>query len=167
MELLIDKSNIDEFRNEIWTNKLKEVNFKLFCTPSNYTKILNKDDAKIEKIREEGLPITYNLTLNGFDKKVDMLNYFMINTDEVVCDRCCSSSFMLIKGNFNTSLKETVWMPKLETYISRDLLGMYYFCNPQVPVNYLTDYWVCPTCKEIHKFDYDCELGLIFNQNSL
>lgn len=36
--------------------------------------------------------------------------------------------------------------------------------NFQVPINYKTHYWYCPHCNELHKFKYDYDIGLIFDQ---
>lgn len=98
-------------------------------------------------------------------------NYFIINDVGYgqVCHKCGSSGYVLLilDDNYKCNLDNKVFTPCLESYFTLKVpLNSDWFIRMfPVPINPKTDYWYCPYCNEIHKFKYDRNIGLRFDQD--
>lgn len=102
--------------------------------------------------------------------KGGMTNYFIVSDvcEGVTCEKCNSfgAIILLLDKGLKSNLENKVFLPALEYYYvlgiepeSDELLR-----HPPVPINPDTDYWYCPYCNEMHKFNYDNKKGLIYDQ---
>ena len=97
-------------------------------------------------------------------------NYFIVNDLGYgeVCEKCHNSGSViyLSDSNYLSGLEEKIFTPCFETYYALKIQpeSATFAENFPIPVNYKTDYWYCPYCNELHKFKYDEELGLLYDQ---
>lgn len=102
--------------------------------------------------------------------KGGLTNYFIISDACAggVCKKCNSlgAIILLLDKDLKSNLEDKVFLPGLEYYYSlgiqphsEELLR-----HPPVPVNPDKDFWYCPYCNEMHRFEYDDRLGMIYEQ---
>lgn len=100
-------------------------------------------------------------------------NYFIINDIGYggICDKCGTDGIVVLLNdkNYIENLDKKIWLPSLETYMSLKINpeDEEFFRNFPIAINPNTDFWYCPNCKELHKFNYDNQLGLTFDQEVL
>ena len=77
-----------------------------------------------------------------------------------------ASVIYLSDSNYLSGLEEKIFIPYFKTYYALNIQpeSATFAENFPIPVNYKTDYWYCPYCNELHKFKYDEELGLLYDQ---
>lgn len=186
---------LETFRENNWINFVKRDGIIKEANKDNILKIIDEEYSRILDIIKLRLPSTPTITMSGgiFDKiknskgeglnlfdmtsssdteiKSSAVNYFIINDIGYgeVCEKCGGSSYVLVleDENYLKDLDKKVWLPSSETYYNLQIpisdIGIAF----PVPANPDTDLWVCPTCKEVHKFKYDNEIGLLFDQEVL
>ena len=186
---------LETFRENNWINFIKCDGIIKEANKDNILKIIDEEYSRILDIIKSRLPSLPTITMSGgiFDKiknskgkelnlfdmtsssdteiKSSAVNYFIINDIGCgeVCEKCGSSSYVLVleDENYLKDLDKKVWLPSSETYYNLQIpisdIGIAF----PVPANPDTDLWVCPICKEVHKFKYDNEIGLLFDQEVL
>lgn len=176
---------IDElefFRERNWKNFIKLDGIIKEVKKEEILDVIEEDIERIIAIIESNIPCAPTIEIQGLPSIKDILsfnsqpgdikqgatNYFIINDMGYgpVCEKCGGHSYVLLlqDNNYLDNLEEKVWLPSAETYynmrIDVDEIGSAF----PVPVNPDKDLWVCPICNEIHKFKYDNETGLEFDQ---
>lgn len=186
---------LETFRENNWINFVKSNGIIKEANKDNILKIIDKEYSRILDVIKLRLPSLPTITMYGgildkiknskgeelnlFDMtsssdtkvKSSAVNYFIINDIGYgeVCEKCGSSSYILVleDENYLKDLDKKVWLPSSETYYNLQIpisdIGIAF----PIPANPDTDLWVCPTCKEVHKFKYDNEIGLLFDQEVL
>ena len=186
---------LETFRENNWINFVKSDGIIKEANKDNILKIIDKEYSRILDVIKLRLPSLPTITMYGgildkiknskgeelnlFDMtsssdtkiKSSAVNYFIINDIGYgeVCEKCGSSSYILVleDENYLKDLDKKVWLPSSETYYNLQIpisdIGIAF----PIPANPDTDLWVCPTCKEVHKFKYDNEIGLLFDQEVL
>jgi hypothetical protein len=97
-------------------------------------------------------------------------NYFIVNNlgNGEVCEKCHNSGIVIYSSdsNYLSGMEEKMFIPCFETYYALRIQpeSPVFAENFPIPINYKTDYWYCPYCNELHKFGYDEETGLEYNQ---
>lgn len=100
-------------------------------------------------------------------------NYFILNdlASGGICEKCGSSGIvvLLMDQDYDDNLDEKVFLPSYETYYACkiDPKSSDFMSNFPVPINHNTDYWYCPYCNEVHKFNYSDDFGLEYDQEVL
>jgi hypothetical protein len=97
-------------------------------------------------------------------------NYFIVNNlgNGEVCEKCHNSGIVIYLSdtNYLSGMEEKMFIPCFETYYALNIQpedGVFAENFP-VPINCENDYWYCPYCNELHKFGYDEETGLEYDQ---
>lgn len=186
---------LETFRENNWINFIKCDGIIKEANKDNILKIIDKEYSRILDIIKLRLPSFPTITMYGgildkiknskgeelnlFDMtsssdteiKSSAVNYFIINDIGYgeVCEKCGSSSYILVleDENYLKDLDKKVWLPSSETYYNLQIPISGIGKSFPIPANPDTDLWVCPTCKEVHKFKYDNEIGLLFDQEVL
>lgn len=119
---------------------------------------------------EAGVPstITIGSLFHG-----GMTNYFIVSDkcQGIVCKKCNSSGsiILLLDNDLKSNLDKKVLLPALEYYyvlgIKADDIEL--VKNPPIPINPNTDYWYCPYCNEVHRFNYNKIFGLMYDQETI
>jgi hypothetical protein len=97
-------------------------------------------------------------------------NYFIVNNlaRGEVCEKCHNSGIVIFlsDSDYLSGMEEKIFIPCFETYYALKIQpeGHVFAENFPIPINCETDYWYCPHCNELHKFRYDEELGLEYDQ---
>lgn len=97
-------------------------------------------------------------------------NYFIVNSllHEEICKKCHNRGIVvfLSDSDYLSKMEEKIFLPCFETYYVLNIQPEddVFAENFPVPINYKTDYWYCPYCNELHKFGYDEETGLEYDQ---
>jgi hypothetical protein len=97
-------------------------------------------------------------------------NYFIVNNlaHEEVCEKCHNRGIVIFlsDSDYLSGMEEKIFLPCFETYYALNIQpedGVFAENFP-VPINCENDYWYCPYCNELHKFGYDEETGLEYDQ---
>lgn len=134
-------------------------------TPEEFKKEMETERERILGIIDSGFLSQASIGLKG------AVNYFIVNDMAYggICDKCGSDGIVILimDQNYTDNLEEKIWAPGLETYMAMHIMpGSDAFKRMfPVPINPATDYWYCPKCGELHKFKYDNEIGLIYDQD--
>lgn len=97
------------------------------------------------------------------------VNCFYINDSLCgkVCEQCGATEFIvLLMDDDYTSMDGKSFIPCVDVYNSNQIDFDSEDFNMQfpVPINHETDYWYCINCEKFHRFGYDTEQGLYYDQ---
>lgn len=137
-------------------------------TPEEFmAKIIREKNRIDSSIATDRLCLaTFNMEFNN----MGFSNYFIANdpTFGHICDKCKSTGIVILitDKDYIKNMEYKIFFPTFDAYYALGIKpnDIEFAYNFPVPINYKTDYWYCPHCNELHKFKYDYNLGLIFDQ---
>lgn len=164
------ESNYEQIYEEMvknWKNIVTNDGITLTLDPNEFYTEMQIERVRAISIIESGIlciPTLASLFEPG------IANYFVINdvAEGTVCEKCGSTGavVLLLDKDYLNNLEDKVFVPSYESYYVRgispwslDFKKMF-----PVPVNPETDYWYCPYCNELHRFSYDEDFGLCYEQ---
>lgn len=155
-------SRIEKQAVAIWKNIIDKDGIKMILTPEEFYKEMQEEEVRVKSIIEAGIlcsPTVIDIFTPGFR------NYFIINDigNGVVCEKCGSSGVvvLLLGGDYTNNLGKMKFRPSFESYYYSGIQpeGIDFVRMFPVPINFETDYWYCPYCRELHRFTYDHRKG--------
>lgn len=162
----VKHETFNEKAKAAWTEAIQKKGISSMFDSLTFTRIMRKEKPQIQAAIEEGNICTPSIG----DMHGGMTNYFVINdyTHGEVCEKCGTSGVvvLLMDPDFTENLDKKVFLPGADNYEARNILieNNEFSKTFPVPVNSDTDYWWCCNCDELHRFNYDQENGLIYDQ---
>ena len=160
LELWDDKSE------ELWKRFIEMDGISTNFTPSSFKEEMKKEHARIFSVLQSGY-----LQCPTIGDKGGTTNYFIIHDVAYggACEKCDSDGIVLLimDQEYVKNMDDKIFLPSIESYHTKGVSPVSdRFMNQfPIPVNYKTDYWYCPNCEELHRFSYDQELSLMYNQD--
>lgn len=151
-----------------WNYQIKIQSKIDLVKPENIQEFVDKNSLLIhEYIETNTLSGIINNNSNIFT------NVFFINdfSQGIICEKCGINYTIILKSkvDFIDDINSVIFLPSTESYIVNKIFpaSEKYNMQPQIPINYKEDFWYCPKCKKLHKFKYDKEIGLVFDQKAV
>ena len=167
-------SNLDYFDTQVEKNWLNYINLdgitKRYSAKEFYEEMQNDPSERVRAINLINSKVLSTLTIGSLFNG-GFTNYFIICDPAygIICDKCNSygAIVLLLDQNLKSNFENKVFLPVGENYInfSPNLYSFILLHYPAIPVNYKTDYWYCPYCNELHRFEYDSDYGLMYDQD--
>ena len=158
----------DKKSKEVWESLVNKDKITKRLTPKEFMEAMSIEEQRVKSILTESdilRTATLNLPEGG------LVNYFIVQDFAAgeICEKCKSVGVVLLimdEDYLSGLYDKKVFIPSIETYHSLGVMpnSLDFAKYSPIPINYRTDYWYCPFCKELHCFSYDNELGLMFNQ---